>query len=75
MKKKNFVHCILRAAAETETTQENFQNWFELDEGSIMISSYFISTIYIIKCSIYLFSKVFCCPLKISFASLISIIA
>jgi hypothetical protein len=24
---------VLAAAGETETTQENIQNWFELDEG------------------------------------------
>jgi hypothetical protein len=24
---------VLRAAGETETTQENIQNWLELDEG------------------------------------------
>jgi hypothetical protein len=24
---------VLRAAGETETTQENTQNWLELDEG------------------------------------------
>jgi hypothetical protein len=24
---------VLRAAGETETTQENIQDWFELDEG------------------------------------------
>jgi hypothetical protein len=40
----------LRAAGETETTEENIQDWLELDEGvsdrggncySIMISIYF----------------------------------
>jgi hypothetical protein len=25
----------LRAAGETETTQENIQDWFELDEGDV----------------------------------------
>jgi hypothetical protein len=24
---------VLRAAGETDTTQENIQNWIELDEG------------------------------------------
>jgi hypothetical protein len=24
---------VLRAAGETETTQENIQNWLQLDEG------------------------------------------
>jgi hypothetical protein len=24
---------VLRAAGETETTQENIQDWFQLDEG------------------------------------------
>jgi hypothetical protein len=59
----------LRAAGETETTQENIQDWLELDEGDpefqllteeetaavIFFSFIFISTIYIIKISIYLF--------------------
>jgi hypothetical protein len=30
---------VLRAAGETETTQENIQDWFELDEGEPWISA------------------------------------
>jgi hypothetical protein len=26
---------VLRAAGEAETTQENIQNWFEIDEGDL----------------------------------------
>jgi hypothetical protein len=63
---------VLRAAGETETTQENIQDWLELDEGdpefqllrekeiaTVIFSYLFIvtSTTYIIKFSIYLFSK------------------
>jgi hypothetical protein len=64
---------VLRAAGETETTQENIQDWLELDEGDpgfqllteeeiaavIFLLFTFISTAYIIKFSIYLFSKGF----------------
>jgi hypothetical protein len=59
---------VLRAGGETETTQENIQDWLELDEGdpgfqlltginycSDIYLSIFISTTYIIKLSIYLF--------------------
>jgi hypothetical protein len=60
---------VLRAAGETETTQD----WLQLDEGDpgfqllteqeIAAVIYFvfisISTTYIIKFSIYLFSKIF----------------
>jgi hypothetical protein len=27
------IQTVLKAAGETETTQENIQNWFELHEG------------------------------------------
>jgi hypothetical protein len=54
---------VLRAAGETETTQGNFQDWFELDEGDrefqilteeeiatvIFLLIMFIRTIYTIK--------------------------
>jgi hypothetical protein len=64
---------VLRAAGETETTQENIQDWLQLDEGdpgfqldiginycSDMCCLFLvISTTYIIKFSIYLFSKFF----------------
>jgi hypothetical protein len=69
---------VLRAPGETETTQENIQDWLELDEGDpgfqlltaeeivadIFLKFIFISTAYIIKFSIYLF-------LSLSFALLI----
>jgi hypothetical protein len=63
-----------RAAGETETTQENIQDWLELDEGDpgfqllteveiaaviFLFSSALYIYIYIIKFSIYLFSKFF----------------
>jgi hypothetical protein len=64
---------VLRAAAETETTQENIQDWLELDEVdpifqvlteeeiSAVIFIYLFSSalICIIKFPIYLFSKGF----------------
>jgi hypothetical protein len=58
---------VLRAAGETETTQENIQDWLQLVEADprfqllteeevfAVIFIYFISTTYIIKFSIYLF--------------------
>jgi hypothetical protein len=65
---------VLRAAGEIETTQENIQDWLELGEGdpgfqllteeeiaAVMLFLFiFISTTYIIKFSIYLFSNLFC---------------
>jgi hypothetical protein len=82
----------LRAAGETETTKENIQDLLELEGGNpgfhvlkeeeiaamiFFFSFIFISNIYIIKLSIYLFSKLFFffCLLELSFASLIWIIA
>jgi hypothetical protein len=62
---------VLRAAGETETKQENTQNWLELDEGGLgfhllreeeidaVTFFIFISTTHIIKLSIYLFYKFF----------------
>jgi hypothetical protein len=63
----------LRVAGETETTQENIQDWLEMGEGhsgfqllteketaAVTFLFIFIITIYIIKFSIYLFSKFFC---------------
>jgi short-subunit dehydrogenase len=64
---------VLRAAGETETTQENIQDWLELDgdlgfqlpttkkknAAVIVFIYFFISTAYIIKFSIYLCSKFF----------------
>jgi PHP family Zn ribbon phosphoesterase len=66
----------------TETTQENTQDWLEQDEGDpgfqllaeeeIAAIIFFIiilsSITYIIKFSVYLFSK-FSCLLGVSFAS------
>jgi hypothetical protein len=60
----------LRAAGETETMQENIQDWLELDEGDpgfqllireeiAAVIFFFISTTYIITFSLY-FSLVFC---------------
>jgi hypothetical protein len=53
---------VLRAAGETETTQENIQDWLQLDEGdpgskllieqeiaAVIYLFIFISTTYIIK--------------------------
>jgi hypothetical protein len=78
---------VLKAAGETETKQENIQGWLKVDEGdpgfqfvseeeiaALILFIYlfiFISTTYIIKCSIYLFSEFFLSG--ISFASLIRI--
>jgi hypothetical protein len=63
---------VLRAAGETETMQENIQDWLELDEKdtgfqlltgrnccSDIFLFIFISTTYIIKFPIYLFSDFF----------------
>jgi hypothetical protein len=64
---------MLRAAEKTETTQENIQDWLQLYEGDpgfqfcnkgkivavIFLLFIFITTIYIIKFSIYLASKFF----------------
>jgi hypothetical protein len=71
LEKENF-QTVLRAAGETETTQENIQDWFELDEGdpgfqllaaqeiSSVIFFYLVnSTTYIVTFSIYLCSKPF----------------
>jgi hypothetical protein len=79
---------VLRAAGETETTQENIQDRLELDEGDpgfqllteeevaavIFFLLFFIGTAYVIKFPIYLFYKFFG-RLGLSFASLIRIIA
>jgi hypothetical protein len=60
---------VLRAAGETETTQENIQDWLQLDGGDpgfqllteqeiaavIFFLFTFIGITYIIKFSIYLF--------------------
>jgi hypothetical protein len=66
---------VLRADRETETKQENIQDWLQLDEGdpgfqllreeeiAAVIFIYFFSSalyIYIINFSIYLFPKFFC---------------
>jgi hypothetical protein len=65
---------VLRAAGETDTTQENVKDWLEVDEGDpgfqllteeeiaavILFLLFFISTTYIVKFSIYLFSDGFC---------------
>jgi hypothetical protein len=64
---------VLRAAGETVPTQENMQDWLELDEGDpglqllreeeitavIFFLFIFISPTYIVKFSIYLFPKLF----------------
>jgi hypothetical protein len=77
----------VRAAGETETTQENVQDRLELDgdlglqlltEEEIATVKFFlfifISATYVITFSIYLFSKFFF-VLGLSFASLIQIIS
>jgi hypothetical protein len=62
---------VFRADGGTETTQKNIQDWLELDEEEpgfqllteeeiaavIVFYIIFITTAYIIKFSIYLFSK------------------
>jgi hypothetical protein len=62
---------VLRAAGETETTQENIKNLPELDEGdpgfpllteeeiTAVIFFIFISTTHIIEYSIYMFLSLF----------------
>jgi hypothetical protein len=52
---------VFKAAREIETTQENVQDWLELDEGdcSNIFVFIFISTNCIIKFSIYLASECF----------------
>jgi hypothetical protein len=55
---------VLRAGVETKTTQENMQDWLQLDEGEpefrllteeeIAVVIIFISTTYIIKFYTYL---------------------
>jgi hypothetical protein len=67
---------VLRAAGETETRQENIQDWLQLDEGgpgflllteeeiaAMIFFLIFISTAYFINISIHLCSKfsfIFC---------------
>jgi hypothetical protein len=65
---------VLRAAGETETTQESIEDWLQLDEGdpgfqlltdeetaAVIFLFIFISTAYVIKFSIYLsFRAIFC---------------
>jgi hypothetical protein len=56
---------VLRAAGETETTQENIQDWLQLDEGdpgfqvlteeeitAVIFFYLFFSTTYIVKFSV-----------------------
>jgi hypothetical protein len=63
---------VLRAAGETETTQENIQDRLELDEEdpgfqilteeqivAVMFLFIFFRTTYVIKFSVHLFSKFF----------------
>jgi hypothetical protein len=54
----------LRAAGEIETTQENIQDWFELDEGdlvAIIPFYYFFHQHYLYyKFSVYFFPKLLC---------------
>jgi hypothetical protein len=74
---------MLRAAAGTEITQENTQDWIELDEGELgfqllqeipaAIFFIFIITANIVTFFIYLFSKF--CLLLLSFTLLIRIIS
>jgi hypothetical protein len=58
---------VLKAAGETETTQENIQDWLQLGEkgpgfqlliegeiAAVIFSIFLIGTTYIIKLSIYL---------------------
>jgi hypothetical protein len=80
---------VFRTAGETETTQENIQNWFPLDEGDsgvqllrgkeiaavIFLCILISTTIYIIKLSIYLNSFLSFRAIFLSFASSIRIIA
>jgi hypothetical protein len=81
---------VLSAAGETETTRENIRDWLQLDEGGpgfqllteeeiaaviFFLLFIFITTVYIITFSIYMFHKFFFCLLWFSFASLIQTIA
>jgi hypothetical protein len=63
---------VLGTAGETETTQENIRDWFELDEGdpgfqllteeeisAVIFFISFINTTDITKFSIHLFSQFF----------------
>jgi hypothetical protein len=75
---------VLRAAGETETTQENIHDWLELDEGDpgfhfltekeIAADFFFHEHYLYYYIPIYLFSKIFFCLLGLSVASLIRII-
>jgi hypothetical protein len=70
---------VLRAAGETETAQENIQDWLKLDERdpgfqllteegiAAVINFIFTSTTYIIKFSIYLFSCLFFWSFRVIF--------
>jgi hypothetical protein len=68
---------VLRAAGETETTQENVQDWLDLEEGDPgfqflteeEIAAVIIFFIYF-QFPIYVFS-IFFCPFGLSFVSLI----
>jgi hypothetical protein len=73
---------VLRAAGETETTQENIQDWLQLDEGDhgfqfltdediSAVIFYFHEHYLYLKFYIYLFSKFF----RLLWMSLIRIIA
>jgi hypothetical protein len=76
---------VLRAAGETQTTEENIKDWLKLDEedpgcqllteeeiATVMFFNYFHQHyLYIITFSIYLFFKFFSCLLGLSFASVI----
>jgi hypothetical protein len=78
---------VLRAAGETETTQENIRDWLQLDEGdpgfqllteeefsADIFELIYINITYIIKFFIYSFSKFFFCLSGLSFVSLILIV-
>jgi hypothetical protein len=71
---------VLRAAGETETTQEYIQDWPDLDEGgagfqllteeeiaAVIFLYIVISTTYINKFSIYLFPNFFVFSVYFSF--------
>jgi hypothetical protein len=67
---------VLRAAGETETTQENIQDWLELEEISAVIFLYlFSSTLPILLNFPFIYFLRFVCLLGLSFASLTRIIA
>jgi hypothetical protein len=79
---------VLRAAGETETTQENIEDWLELDEGdpgfqflteeetaAVIFFHLLSSALPILLNFPFIYFLRFFCPSELSFASLIRILA